>query len=339
MAAVISEEVLVGSVEAGSADARVVEARIVGAVGRAVQPEAVILCGSRATGEAGPASDYDVFVLMPSLRVPAAIRRLSRAGEDLGRALGVAVSLNPLPRYRLRHPGNSFLVWKVFNEGRVLSGGPALAVRKGGMPVDPARARSSYALSGIRYLLRDLEPRDLAAGRLTVEVSRGVRKGLLHAAQLHLMASGRYAPGLERCLALIEDPLRSRMDRAASATDRPEAWFEARRLLLPSAQEILPSSIRGILENAQYLALSRMRGAGRPFRAIFLSRPMSMRLARATLALALAIREDGDVDRVQVRAAIGWLPGFLRPPEGSTWVQVRDLIESEWPQAQPLVGL
>lgn len=329
MAAVIGKEVHVASAEACIAEA----------VERAVRPDAVILCGSRATGEADPSSDYDVFVLLPSLRVPTAMRRLSRAGEDLGRALGVPVSLNPLPRYRLRSPGNSFLVWKAFNEGRVLSGGPRRAARNDGMPADPARARSSYALSGIRYLLHDLEPRDLAADRLSADLSRGVRKGLLHAAQLHLLASGRYAPGLEGCLPLLEDPLRARMAGAAAATHRPETWFEARCLLLPSAEEILPSSIRGIVENTQYFVLSRMRGAGRPFRAIFRRRPMSARLSRATVALALAIREDGDVDRVQVRAAIGSLPEFLRPAEGSTWVQVRDLIEREWPQAQPLVGL
>jgi predicted nucleotidyltransferase len=338
MATVIGKGVHVTTAGAGLGEGRTVEACIVQAVERVVRPDAIILCGSRATGEAGPTSDYDVFVLLPSFRVPTAIRRLSRAGEHLSRTLGVAVSLNPLPRYRLRRAGNTFLVWKVFEEGKVLSGGPTLAARNGGMPADATRARSSYALSGIRYLLRDLEPADLAAGRLSAGMSRGVRKSLLHAAQLHLLGSGRYASGLEGCLPLLEDALGAQIAGAAATIDRPETWFEARRLLLPLAEEPCPSSIRWILENAQYLVLSRMYGASRPLRAIFLRRPMSSRLAKATVALARAIGEDGEVDRAQVRAAIESLPEFIRPAEGTTWAQVRDLIEHEWPQAQPLVG-
>ena len=61
------------------------ETQIVEALKFDIRPDAVILCGSRATGDARPTSDYDVLVVLPSHRIPLEMARLSRIGNELSR--------------------------------------------------------------------------------------------------------------------------------------------------------------------------------------------------------------------------------------------------------------
>src|SRR5205085_10735605 len=54
-------------------------ARIVDTVERQLHAEGVILCGSRAIGDARPDSDYDVFVVLPMWRIPGSLRAIRLA--------------------------------------------------------------------------------------------------------------------------------------------------------------------------------------------------------------------------------------------------------------------
>jgi hypothetical protein len=247
--------------------------------------------------------------------------------------------VNPLPRFRLRRPGRSFLVWKALHEGRTLLSRDATVAGRDGTPIDREEAATSYAVSGIRYLLADVEPRQLGGDRLPPDVSWGVGKALLHAAQLHLLRSGRYAARLSDCLLLIGHDVRSDIGRYADRADEPETWFGTLGMLIPWIDDRTRSQWRSLVEGAQYVALARLRGMRRPYRAIFLRTSVSARLARSTVSLALALRDGGGIDTPRLRTAIEELPAFIRPSEGTSWSEVRDLLEREWPHAHPLVGI
>jgi O-antigen/teichoic acid export membrane protein len=98
--------------------------QIVTEVAGAVGPAPVLLAGSRALGTAGAGSDYDVSVVLPLLRIPWAAPRLDRAASRLSAALGAPVSVNAVPRFRLRRPGGSLFVAKLRAEGVVLAAPP-----------------------------------------------------------------------------------------------------------------------------------------------------------------------------------------------------------------------
>src|SRR6266498_4744449 len=93
----------------GTAVATVPEQIVADAIGEALGPVPVILIGSRATGEADDASDYDLLVVMPVRRIPFLLRRMNLTAKRLEADLGARVSINPLPSFRLRRPGRSLL--------------------------------------------------------------------------------------------------------------------------------------------------------------------------------------------------------------------------------------
>ena len=332
MATVITDEVGLASAEE----------RIVEAVDTAVRPDAVILCGSRATGEAEQTSDYDVLVALPLHRVPSALGPLWRVSAELSECLGTPVTLNPLPAFRLRWPGRTFLVWKAFIEGRILLSRRMPSIHSSLFPTDVATARSSYSIAGIRYLLNELHPEDLAASSLPPPVAHDVRKALLHVAQLELMSKGLYASRLAECLALVEGDTGARLSHLAERTEQPDTWFAARGLLFGAARLTRPSMHRAVLENAQYAALSWLAGDRRPWRVVLYRQSIPFRLANAAIALALAVEPGGTLDHVQVRAASEWIAPMWRSAarvSNPSWGDVRALVEAEWPHANPLLGL
>jgi predicted nucleotidyltransferase len=337
MATVIGKEMRAATEEAG-----LVEARIVEAVEGVVRPDAVILCGSRATGEAGPTSDYDVLVVMPLRRVPSSLASLRDASLKLSQQLGVPVTFNPLPVFRLRRPGRSFLVYKAFIEGRILVARRIPSIRSSLLPSDMAAARSSYSVAAIRYLLNELHPEDLAASSLPPSVAHGVRKALLHVAQLELLSKGRYASRLSECLALVEGDIGARLSYLAERTEQPDTWFAVRELLFGTARITRPSIHRAVLENAQYAALSWLAGDRRAWRVVVCRQSIPFRLAKAAIALALAVEPGGAIDQAQVGAASGWVaPMWRSDARGSnrSWGDMRALVDAEWPNANPLLGL
>jgi predicted nucleotidyltransferase len=312
--------------------------RIVDAVEHDLPAEGVILCGSRAIGDARPDSDYDVFVVLPAWRIPRALSAMRRESEELSRELGAPVRINPLPAFRLRRPGRGFIVWKAFAEGRILSAAGMPHAVDVPLPSNLAAARSSYAISGLRSLLHDLSPEDLARGRLPEPVAHGVEKALLHAAQLELLRDGRYAPTMESCGQLLGRMHAIRFSSLSDRADRAATWFEARELLLRDAAPPSSRLHRKVLEDAQFLALSALSRRMPRLRIVLARGSVQTRSANAVIELARAVSPGGVISDEHLRAAEGWSSAFLRA-RPSSWSALRDAIESVWPQANPLVGV
>ncbi|MFL5766821.1 MAG: nucleotidyltransferase domain-containing protein [Actinomycetota bacterium] len=313
-------------------------ARIVDAVEHDLHAEGVILCGSRAIGDFRPDSDYDVFAVLPAWRIPFSLGAMRRASEELSAQLGAPVRINPLPAFRLRRPGRSFIVWKAFTEGRILSAPAMPHAIDVPLPSNLPAARSSYAISGLRALLHDLELSALEHDPLPELVAHGVEKALLHAAQLELLRHGRYAPTMERCLPLLERMHGIRFARLSERTHRAATWFEARELLLPDARPPRDGFVRKLLEDGQFLALSVLACRRPPGRVLFARGSVQVRSANAVIELARAIEPRGAIAPGRLAEARRWSSSLLRG-HPAAWEDLRDAIESVWPQANPLVGV
>jgi predicted nucleotidyltransferase len=271
------------------------EAAIVRAVERAVGPAPVLLLGSRALGTATATSDWDVLVVLPLRRVPRALRALASASRALEAELGAPVSVNAMPAFRTQSRDNLF-VWKLRRESRALAGEPLAPDDRPFALTD--RAAFSYLMSALVYLLES-------------DDERAVRKARAHVEQLRALRAGSYA---------------------AVVDAGPGDWNAARDSVLAELARV-PAAARGSLRrNAQYAALSALRGRERVRAAA--GAPVERRLAEAAVHLARA--RDGD--ERELAAALAALPAPLRPRERS-WQRVRDVVVSEWASAHPLLGL
>jgi predicted nucleotidyltransferase len=276
-------------------------------VHRAVGRKPVLLLGSRATGTAHAASDYDLLVLMPVAQIPFRLRRLRAAARDLSRSLGVPVSLNPFPASRLDREQNLF-AWKIRREGRVLWAPPEFVLASPGQARLTWRMRFSLASSAAFYLV------EAARSDLVPNRAHSVEKCVLHLAQVRLLGKGRYASSLPLALAQLDDV---RFDRAAEAAGRVEGFTLARELLQEEFAPLLAAtSTRGAFRvNARYVLLSIVRGR-RPLRAAFAREPIDVGLVRTLLA-----------DLREVDPASG--------PSPSQDLAFAALV-GEWPEAHPL---
>ena len=311
------------------------EALIVEAVHSSVGPCPILLWGSRATGDAEATSDYDLFVVLPTHRIPLAVRRLRELSRSLERRLGVGVALNPLPDWSLRHGDGKLSRWKLRREARVLAP-PGF-----GLGTPPPLTVSdaiafSYLQSAVIYLIHGLDPAsDLTGVQLRSRIERGVRKALQHTAQLRLLRKGGYASRLEQVTAQLDDPVLSAL---AAATGQTDTWFAVRNEVLRD----LPNGIgagagRTLLVNSQYCALAAL--AGKPkWRVGLTTQPIDRRLAASAQELLRAITPGGAIDKAKVNEAAQLLPAALRT-DASDWATLRNTVVGEWPQAHPLVGL
>jgi predicted nucleotidyltransferase len=313
------------------------ESLIVRAAREAVDADGVILCGSRAIGDAVQSSDWDVCVVLPTRRIPRALGPLREAGSALEDALAAPVSLNPLPRFRLRRPGRSYLVWKIGAEGRVLDD-RRLPVLRPTPPSDVAHARVSYATSGLRYLISRLVPSDLAGSELSDAVARDVRKALLHAAQLRLLVRGGYASSLETCLTLLPADEGRELADLAGRSASPASWLGARDLLVPLATRRRPGFARAFVDDAQFLALTRLAGKRASAREVVRSGSVAYRASMAVVDLANAVDDRGWVDAERLASALAWTSPFVSGKQPS-WPGLRDALEDAWGRIEPLVGL
>jgi predicted nucleotidyltransferase len=308
---------------------------IVEAIAGRTNTRAVILCGSRATGGARPDSDYDVLAVMPLLTIPLRLGRLDAAARELGSTLGAAVSINPLPSFRLRRPGRTLLVWKALAEGVVLSG--HVSHGRTEIPSLRAQAARSYALSGLRYLLAHVDPDARRSGWGRGAVAADVRKALLHAAQLQLLARGRYASTLADAARQLDAAEALELEQLVAHADTVDTWRRAGERLRTwvGAHDEQP---RSRLADLQYLALSVI-ARRRPHPVVLVARrPLRARLAEAVELLTLSVRADGSLDPGCIAAAEASLPRHVRPLDAG-FTSIRDAVESEWPLADPLVGL
>jgi predicted nucleotidyltransferase len=313
------------------------EAVIADALAAAVGACPVILCGSHATGEASDGSDYDIVAVLPAHRIPQALPRLDHAAKSLEAELGTPVSINPVPRFRLRHGGRTLFMWKLVREGRILAAPAGFSLGPQSPPVLSHEAAHSYAASAVRYLIADLEPPELARARLPTHTQRAVRKALLHVLQLRLLRDGRYASRLEDALSTPQ--CHSELEELVRQIERPDCWFRTRDLLLDHLAGELPERrSRKLVANAQYLALTALRGGGTPIRALTAGSSISARLAMVAARLAGSLQFGGEIDPSGVEAASRSLPRFLRPAGEPEWHALREVVEEQWPSASPLVG-
>jgi predicted nucleotidyltransferase len=316
--------------------ARLIVAEITSAVGQVE----VLLIGSRAVGDSHPESDCDVVVLLPLYRIPRTLPALEKTAARLSAALGIPVSINPVPVRSIRHPRDSLYLRKVICEGRMLSrDGEVLASRgpsslSGGVS---DRATESYLLSALNGLLAGLFPGQLVNEPLSPGIQRAILKCILHIAQLRLLAHSSYESRLDRCLARLGDPTLSQW------ADRPNQIETFSRVSQQLLDLIGPTPIaagyrRAATRNAQYVALSMLRRRWR-VGALLAGHGVEADLALSGSRLLRALRPGtASVDQAMVQRASESLPGSLRPAVVS-WSTVRAVVLDEWPSAHPLVGL
>jgi predicted nucleotidyltransferase len=308
---------------------------IVTAIARRTNTRAVILCGSRATGGAHPESDYDVLAVMPLLAIPLHLAHLGAAARELESVLGAPVSINPLPAFRLRHPGRTLLVWKALTEGVVLAGDASSG--RTDIPFLAAQAARSYALSGFRYLLAHVAPDTPRSGWGSERATADVRKALLHAAQLQLLARGRYASSIADAARRLDAGEALELEQLAAQAGTVSTWRRAAALLRPWVGR-REEQRRSRVADLQYLTLSAL-SRRRPHPVVLLAeRSVRVRLADAVELLVCSVRADGSVDPGYVAAADATLPPYMRAGDAS-FASIRDAVEREWPLADPLVGL
>jgi predicted nucleotidyltransferase len=317
-------------------DAEPAYRRIVEAVDAVVGKVPVILGGSRATGQHAADSDYDIVVVLAAPRVPFAIRRLARVAKLLSVELGVDVTINPLPGFRLKRSGSNLLLWKLCREGLLLDAPPGFRLPTAPTPITGDAPAMSYLLSAALYLIGELDPAELRKHALTPATQRNVRKALLHIAQLELHRRGRHAAGLEVALQTLGS---RRLQAIAEASNLPDGWFGVRREVLRALRlrSVRPSLGRSVSRNLQYAALSSLRGQNRWW-AVVERRSIEDRFAEAIVALLRAIEPGGHASASQLQIAVTAIPRPLRP-SSPTWPQLRGLVAAEWRSAHPLLSL
>ena len=330
--------------------------QIVTEVAGAVGPAPVLLAGSRALGTAGAGSDYDVSVVLPLLRIPRAAPRLNRAAGRLSAALGVPVSVNAVPTFRLRRPGGSLFVARLRAEGVVLAAPPGWSLRRQPLAGVTTFAAGSALLSAARSLLATFDTSVMAGMTVPGQAGRALRKAALHVAQVRLLRSGQYASDLDGALARLralpaagsgEVPATELADELAaglSAVSTVDGFVRIRGCVLDQLADLggPPCRLtvaRSLVRNAQYAALARLRGRSR-WRVALSWRSVETALAETQLELLRALDPGsaGGLDPAHLRLACAALPARLGPAGWRTWEGLRDLVLAEWLDAHPLAG-
>jgi O-antigen/teichoic acid export membrane protein/predicted nucleotidyltransferase len=291
------------------------ERRIVQALVEAAGPNPVILSGSRALGDARADSDYDLVVPLPFRAIPTRLRRLRRVAEELSIELGVDVSVNPLPVSRLEH-AHGLYAWKLRREGRLL-------VEPDGFELEdvPLRLEAvhefSYLASAALYLLRSLsEPVIAAIDPATLEP--GVRKALLHLAQVRLLRRDLYRDSLRDALLVLDDEHLGELAREPAAT----AFLGVRDEVLGELDPLVDRvrRVRVLRTNARYAVLAALRGRGRVLGVASRTR-IDCSLAGACSELLRSVRAVG-----------------VEPQRRQAWQARQAMVLREWPDAHPLAA-
>lgn len=331
--------------------------QIVAEVSRRVGSVPVLLAGSRALGTALAGSDYDVSVVLPLWRIPRATPSLAEAARRLSADLGRDVSVNPVPRFRMRHPGGSLFVGKLQAEAVTLAAPPGWSLCRRPPTGVTTFAATSALLSATQALLATFDPAVMAGGRVPRQARYALRKAALHVAQVRLLRSGLYASDLKAALAELRRTPPGASDAAPAAgladalkvglaeANAVAGFSFLRQCILAQLGEITDTPLRmsagrRLVRNLQYAALAQLRGRNR-WRAVFRRAPVEAALAETQLALLQALDPEaaGGVDAVQLRLAATALPSFLAGGETHTWRDLRDLVLAEWRDAHPLVGV
>ena len=330
---------------------------IVSEVAQQVGAVPVLLAGSRALGTARADSDYDVVAVLPLLRIPRAAPRLAEASRQLSAVLGRQVSVNPVPRFRMRRPGGSLFVRKLQAEAIVLAAPPGWSLHREPLTGVTKFAASSALLSAVRSLLETFDTSAMRGEYVPAQAGDALRKAALHVAQVRLLRSGCYVSDLEAALSqLITTPSVGRGDTSGAdlsaalteglaATDSIEGFLRLRECILSQLAEIsekplsLPTA-KSLIRNVQYAMLARLRGRKR-WRAALRPTSVEAALAATQLALLRALNPDSmeGFDAALFRLADESFPVLLSARDRLSWEGVRDLALAEWLDAHPLVGV
>jgi len=328
-------------------------------VARHVGSVPVLLAGSRALGTAHATSDYDVSVVLPLLRIPRAARRLAQASGNLSAQLGVPVTVNAVPEFRMRRPGGSLFVGKLRAEGIVLAAPPGWSLSRQPLTGVTVFAACSMLLSAVRSLLEAFDTASISGrqGRAPGHTGGALRKAALLVAQVRLLRSGCYAHDLTTALARLRDmpsvqngdipgpELAAALTASLTAVNEVEGFMGLRRCILRQLGYIgdrpfQVSMAKSLVRNAQYAALARLRGRRR-WRVALRRELVESALAKTQLALLCALdpySADG-VDAYQLRQAMDACPVSSRRADRPSWEDIRALVLAEWLDAHPLVGL
>jgi O-antigen/teichoic acid export membrane protein len=317
----------------------------------------VLLAGSRAVGTDHSGSDYDIVVVLPFVRIPLAISRLSAAAGCLTTELGAHVSINPVPSFRMRRPGTSLFVRKLQCEGAVLQAPPGWTLHRRPLTTVTKFAATSVLLSATLNLLETFDTSAMSGGPVPHQAGRTLRKAALHVAQVSLLRSGCYASDLETALARLRRTpasvsrdvagaeLAAALTSALASADVIEGFVRLRQCILGQMAEISEAPLRlpiakSLIRNAQYAALAVVRGRNR-WRFALRRTSVEASLASTLLALLRALdphSPDG-LDAGHFRLAIEALPARLAALDTLSWEVVRDIAMGEWPDAHPLMGV
>lgn len=322
---------------------------VVAEVAGAVGPVPVLLAGSRALETAVESSDCDLSVVVPLWRTPWAVPRLGRVSERLSAALGVAVSVNPVPRYRLRHPAGSLFVDKLAAESVVLSAPDGWTLERRRPVSVRGFAASSALLSAVGELLRGFGPRAMREGDAPC-AERSLRKAALLVAQVHLLRAGAYE---SRLGAAIEElrargggagDLAERLESALAKTSAIDGFVGVRACVLDEiatagGRALDVSRRAAVVRNVQYALIARLRGRVRWRCALRLhSTEADLADVQVLLLRALSPVSPGGVDDAALALALAAFPAGRRDAMDG-WEGARDAALLEWGDAHPLVGL
>ena len=331
--------------------------QIVAEVSRRVGSVPVLLAGSRALGTAHAGSDYDVSVVLPLRRIPPATTSLAEAARRLSADLGGDVSVNPVPRFRMRRPGGSLFVGKLRAEAVTLAAPPGWSLCRQPLTAVTTFAATSALLSAAQILIATFDPTVMTGSPVPSQARHALPKAALHVAQVRLLRSGCYASDLKVALSELRSTPASANDAAPAAgladaltaglmaADAVAGFSFLRQCILTQLGEITDTPFRMpagrcLVRNLQYAALAQLRGRNR-WRAVFRRAPVEAALAETQLALLRALDSEAahGVDAVQLRLAATALPSFLAAGKPHTWEDLRDLALAEWRDAHPLVGI
>lgn len=317
----------------------------------------VILAGSRAIGTANAHSDYDIAVVLPLTRIPRAVPQLAAAAKYLGSELGVNVSVNPVPSFRMRWPAGSLFVRKLRAEGVVLAAPPGWSLRREPLNSVTDFAACSVLLSAVGNLLEGFDTLSMRGERAPMLARNALRKAALHVAQVGLLRSGHYASDLESALARLGGlpsnasegisgaPLSRALLAGLAEDDLREGFLRMRQCVVRQLADLsnTPFTLtmtKSLIRNLQYAVIASLRGRNR-WRMAFRRTPVEAILAATQLELLRALDPfaAGGYNAACLNRAVKKLQILSGASLMISWEVARDIALTEWSDAHPLVGL
>lgn len=339
--------------------------------------QAIILTGSRATGQGlAPDSDYDLVAVMDTIQVPFYLNKLKRLEANLSRELGVEVSLNPLPKFRLRRAKGNLYLFKLKHEGVTLWGRDFISTLEPGDAHDiRPRWHFSYLFTAMKHLGQDFEPDYLLGDSAPPhKLGREAAKAILYCAEVLALRQGYYSSQPEALASWLsqrhslspsftsdlEAALAWRSGREGTASQALALWLSAKDYLAEAFRHLMGGDekdgapnisnlsrqylIRGLWpKNWQYFVLTLLLRRQLWWRALLDTRSIEHRVQMALLHLLCSVTSDGKLVRSYLEQAHRLLAGrasLSHPGDDlSLWQQLKGAIYASWPYACPVLGM